>query len=269
MNQEFEIDPARLKSLLGTYGPGYNQASPFPHVVMEGFAVPEMLQKVVEEFPTSEHPDWDHMNDRDQNKFASNDTSVLGPATRRMIQALNGREVINFLQELTGIQGLVPDPHLAGGGLHEIRRGGKLRVHADFNYHKEIQLDRRINLLLYLNHDWEEEFGGALELWDTEMKAAEQKVLPLFNRCVVFTTTGTSFHGHPDPLTCPEDRSRRSIAMYYYTRGRPESEVNEVHGTVFKKRAGEGSANERRKDLVRSLVPPIIWEPLRKWRTGA
>jgi len=262
----FEIEPKKLDRLAAEHRESYRSADPFPHTVIDDFARPEVLERVLEEFPDSSHPHWDHMNDVDQNKFACNDTRLLGTNTRRLIDTLNGRDMINFLSEVTGIEGLVADPHLAGGGLHEIRRGGMLRVHADFNYHEEIRLDRRINLLLYLNQDWKSEYGGQLELWDTQMKQPVKKVDPVFNRCVIFNTTDDSYHGHPDPLRCPEDRSRRSIAMYYYTNGRPKDEVSEGHGTLFQKRPGEGTAAERRKDFVRSLVPPIVWDKLRSAR---
>jgi Rps23 Pro-64 3,4-dihydroxylase Tpa1-like proline 4-hydroxylase len=93
-------------------------------------------------------------------------------------------------------------------------------VHADFNRHEKLNLDRRLNLLLYLNRDWKEEYGGHLQLWTRDMGRCVVKVLPVFNRCVVFSTTDFSYHGHPDPLTCPPGRTRKSIAMYYYTNGR-------------------------------------------------
>lgn len=260
MTHQFEIDPNKLTRYAADYKSAYESAPPFPHVVIDNFAETWALESVLNEFPSPEAGGWEHMYDKDQNKFASNDTSKLGTVTRHLLQTLNGREILNFLTELTGIEGLVPDPHLAGGGLHEIRRGGMLRVHADFNFHRQIRLDRRINLLLYLNKEWEDAFGGHLELWDTEMKGAQKKIAPIFNRCVIFNTTDNSYHGHPEPLNCPADRTRRSIAMYYYTNGRPAAEVDAAHGTLFKKRPGEGSAAERRKDFVRSLVPPVLWD---------
>ena len=109
-------------------------------------------------------------------------------------------------------------------------------VHVDFNKHGRYQLDRRLNLLLYLNKDWQEDYGGHFELWDRDMKNCVQKVLPVFNRVAIFSTTEHSWHGHPDPLNCPEDRSRKSLALYYYTNGRPSDEEAEQHSTVFKAR---------------------------------
>ena len=146
---------------------------------------------------------------------------------------------LKFLEELTGITNLISDPSFRGGGLHSIYRGGKLGVHVDFNKHEQYGLDRRLNLLLYLNKDWREEYGGHIELWDREMKECVRSYLPKFNRVVIFTTTSASFHGHPEPLSCPEHMNRKSMALYYYTNGRPEEGIEECHSTVFKLRPDE------------------------------
>ena len=144
-----------------------------------------------------------------------------------------------FLERLSGIEGLIADPHLDGGGLHQIERGGRLAVHADFSRNWKLQLERRLNLLVYLNEDWDESYGGHLELWDRSMTRADQRILPVFNRCVIFSTDSTSYHGHPDPLTCPEDRTRKSLALYYYTVERPREKRSSARSTVWRARPGE------------------------------
>jgi len=178
--------------------------------------------------------------------------------------------MLQFLETLTGIKGIVPDPYFVGGGLHQIKPGGKLGVHADFNHHEKLNLDRRINVLIYLNKDWKEEYGGHFELWNKEMTAAEQKILPLFNRCAIFSTTSTSFHGHPTPLSCPPDRTRKSIATYYYSNGRPAEEVGESHSTLFKARPGEADQPQQQpsslKNLVRAVTPPILVDAYKSLR---
>jgi len=256
----------RLDALAEQHAASYQSASPFPHVVMEDFADPDFLRQVWAEFPARGDDAWGLMHDRNQKKTALNDTRKMGPATLALINLLNGRDVINFLERLTGIQGLLPDPHLAGGGLHEIHPGGMLKVHADFNFHTQLKVDRRLNLLLYLNENWSDEYGGHLQLWDRQMKNMVHKIGPVFNRCVVFSTTDDSYHGHPDPLTCPEGRSRRSIAMYYYTVGRPESEKSPSHQTLFKQRAEEASLRDRVSDLAQQWLPPIVTAKLRQAR---
>jgi hypothetical protein len=143
---------------------------------------------------------------------------------------------LNFLEKLTGIAGLIADPHLRGGGLHEIRREGALGVHADFNLYPRLNIWRRLNFLLYLNEDWDLSWGGELELWDRTGKQKVKGIAPLFNRAVIFDTSNYSYHGHPHPLMCPSDRSRKSIALYYYTTQAPEGE-SAPHTTVFLARA--------------------------------
>jgi hypothetical protein len=152
-----------------------------------------------------------------------------------------------------------------GGGLHQIERGGYLKIHADFNRHPKFKLERRLNLLLYLNENWKEEYGGHLELWNREMTHFVHKILPTFNRCVIFNTTDTSYHGHPEPLACPQGMTRKSLALYYYSNGRPAEEESPEHGTLVRPRPGEtidglnghATANSL-KGIVKRFVPPIV-----------
>ncbi len=193
----------------------------------------------------------------------------LPAADRDVLYFLNSRPMLQFLETLTGIKGILPDPYFSGGGLHQIKPGGKLGVHADFNHHDKLNLDRRINVLIYLNKDWKEEYGGHFELWNKDMTAAEVKILPLFNRCAIFSTTSTSYHGHPTPLSCPPDRTRKSIATYYYSNGRPEEEVGESHSTLFMARPGEVVVEAQPssfKNFVRALTPPIVVDAYKSLR---
>ena len=135
----------------------------------------------------------------------------------------------------------MPDPHLEGGGLHQIVPGGHLGVHVDFNRHPRTGLERRLNVLMYLNRDWKEEYGGALELWRAEPRRREQRILPLWGRLVVFSTTDRSYHGHPEPLACPEGMTRKSVALYYYSLA-PEAQNGRgsgSHNTLFMPLPGE------------------------------
>jgi hypothetical protein len=217
----------------------YVAAAPFPHVVIDDFLPPELLDGVLAEFPGPDAIDWKRFADGTGRKLATRDEAQMGPRTLALIHQLNSSRFIRVLEAVTGIEGLIPDPHLEGGGLHQIERGGYLKVHADFNRHEQLGLDRRLNILIYLNKEWREEYGGHLELWSRDMARCERKVLPIFNRCVVFSTTDFSYHGHPEPLTCPERWSRKSIALYYYTSGRPTGEVSDAHSTLYQRRPGE------------------------------
>ena len=220
----------------------YQNSLPFPSIVIDDFFDEIFLSAVLEEFPNLADQDSIKFNDPNQKKFAGKGEKSFGPKTRELMHFLNSEPFLLFLSKLTGInEKLIPDPYFEGGGLHEIKRGGVLKIHADFNKHSETGLDRRINVLVYLNKDWNESYGGGFELWDTEMNGCVKKILPIFNRMAIFSTTDVSYHGHPDPLNCPEDRSRKSLALYYFTNGRPDNEKHiekQTFNTVFKARKG-------------------------------
>nr|WP_307735066.1 2OG-Fe(II) oxygenase [Chitinophaga nivalis] len=180
---------------------------------------PDVLDKCNQEFDRlNETEGWINYVHYNENKAGLNKLDLLPTTIKQTINELNSPEFLQFLSTLTGIPNLKKDDMLEGGGIHQSKRGGFLNIHADFTVHPHHRhWQRRVNVLVYLNKDWEEAWGGKLELWDTEMKACEKKVLPIFNRCVIFNTDADSYHGHPEPTTCPEDRNRRSIALYYYT----------------------------------------------------
>lgn len=238
---DFRLDSARLSELAAQHHTAYVEASPFPHIVLDDVFPAEWLHALLEEFPRPDAEDWKRYDRATEKKLESQSEDRLGPRTRNMIAQLNSSAFLLFLEQLSGIEGLIPDPHLEGGGLHQIESGGRLAVHADFSRNWKLKVERRLNVLVYLNEDWEESYGGYLELWDRSMTRAEERILPLFNRCVIFNTDSTAYHGHPDPLTCPEDRTRKSLALYYYTVGRPKEKRSFSHSTLWRARPGESA----------------------------
>ncbi len=230
----FGLDPERLIPIAERFGDEYRGAQPFPHVVIDDFLPEDVLDHVLAEFPSPDGIPWRLYTDQGHtHKLASDRLTQMGPFTRHLLNEFNASVMIEFLERLTGIDGLVPDPHLAGGGMHQIEPGGFLHVHADFNVYERLRLDRRLNLLLYLNRDWKEEYGGELELWTRDMSRCARRILPVFNRMVVFSTSDISFHGHPHPLACPPGRTRKSLAVYYYSNGRPAEEASAPHTTLY------------------------------------
>lgn len=258
---EFFLDPEGLAERAATERDAYAGAAPFPHVVLEGLIPDDVLERVLGEFPGAEQDGWWRFDDQRERKLAVHTRTHMGAVTRRLFDELNSATMVDFLGELTGIEGLVPDPHLFGGGMHMILPGGFLEVHADFNLHPLTRLQRRLNLLVYLNHGWSDSYGGALELWDAELRGPPAVVAPVFGRCVVFSTTDKSFHGHPTPLACPPGTARRSLALYYYSAPEPEAAP---HNTIFRDevldpepedvaraRAGRGARSVARRLLRR------------------
>lgn len=233
----------------------YANAHPFPHGVYDNLFDEELLTKVIEEFEEGDKQ-WKEFATAYEKKLQMNKDVNLQPITRALVHNLNSEPFLNFLEKLTGIEGLVPDPYLEGGGLHKIPRGGKLGIHVDFNKHKKMGVYRRINVLIYLNKDWLEEYGGHFELWDGAQGQCHQKILPIFNRMAIFSTTADSFHGHPHPLNCPEDRNRISLALYYYTANERGDQVKEAHSTQFL--TDEGKRYEFGRDGLKDKIKRFI-----------
>lgn len=227
LTPELQADPEALNA-------GYQAARPFPHIVIDNLFPQDMLEQVREVFPRPDGIEWRRFDNAEEKKLGFWHTCEIDPYLYDFLQAMNAPPMLKFLETLTGIEGLVPDPYFGGAGLHQILPGGFLKVHADFNVHPKLNLDRRLNMLIYLNKDWQDEWGGHLELWDAGITTCHEKIAPLFNRTVIFSTTDTSFHGHPHPLQCPEGESRKSLSFYYYTNGRPEEEKSEAHSTLFR-----------------------------------
>ena len=196
----------------------YRENLPCPHIELADFIAPDFALAMAEEFPAPNTEAWTHYKHHNENKSGLSKRSLFPPALGEAVDEFNSPEFVEWLSELVGIPNLLADDMLEGGGLHQSARGGFLNVHTDFSmhhYHKHWR--RRVNLILYLNPTWREEWGGALELWDISMKRCVVKYPPLLNHAVIFTTNERSLHGFPDPLTCPDGQSRKSLALYYYT----------------------------------------------------
>jgi len=229
----------------------YLKNEPFSHIVFDNFFKNEFLEDVLADFPKDLNKVGINYNSIQEKKNASNDAENISIKTNHLISYLNSYKFINFLNNLTGIkEKLIPDPYLWGGGYHELRNEGFLNVHSDFNIHPDLKLNRRINLLIYLNKDWQENYGGSLELWDRKMKHCVKKITPMFNRVVIFNTNDFSYHGNPEKIKHPEMISRKSIALYYYTNGRPNEDINDetAHSTIFQQRPNTN--DEKSKKII-------------------
>tara|TARA_B110000014_G_C19977275_1_gene506030 strand:+ start:18 stop:896 length:879 start_codon:yes stop_codon:yes gene_type:complete len=240
----------------------YLTAKPFPNIVLNNFFKNDFLNKIHDEFPDlSISKDSQYYNVKNEIKLSNKNYKEFPKTIKSFIDFLNSDIFLNFLQNLTSIkEKLSSDPYLEGGGLHEIKKGGVLKIHTDFNRHPFLDLDRRLNVLVYLNKNWKESYGGHLEFWDKNMSKCEKKISPLFNTMAIFSTTDFSNHGHPDPLNCPLETSRKSIALYYFSSGRPNDEIHSKYKknrTYYKNRAGViNDADENKqsfKDFLRGL----------------
>jgi Rps23 Pro-64 3,4-dihydroxylase Tpa1-like proline 4-hydroxylase len=253
---------SNLKNLGELKKKEYLLSEPFPSIILDNFFNEDYLKEILKEFPNLENlENTSKYVNKNEIKFANNNFELFPKILKNFISFLNSQEFINFIQNITSIkEPLKADKDLNGGGLHEIKKGGVLKIHTDFNRHPSLDLDRRVNVLIYLNKDWNDKYGGHLELWDKDMTECKQRILPIFNRMVIFSTNDYSNHGHPNPVTCPIDLSRKSIALYYFSKGRPAEELNRNHlknKTYFKNRSGivddVESTNEKFKNILRNL----------------
>lgn len=253
------VDPEQVSTRGAELSEQYNSADPFPHIVIDEFLPASILEKCLKEFPTVAG-DGQVRFDREQERYkAQFNPDALSPWCRGLFYSFNSRPFIKVLENVTGIKGLIPDPFFLGAGFHEISQGGHLSVHADFNHHKPMNLERRINLLIYLNKDWKPDYGGQLELWDRSMQHKVVDVVPEFNRCVIFNTNSDSFHGNPQIINHPDLIPRRSIALYYYTS--TWGAAKRDHTTQFKVRAGSADAIDwkvKYRELAQDLLPPMV-----------
>ena len=252
------------------YKTQYKKNTPFPHIVFDDFMPSQIIERLIKEFPTAENLEIEYSRKRESQKRLFNPEGLSSTYIRSLFHSLNSQPFLSFLEDLTGIDGLLPDPYFLGGGLHETKSGGYLGIHADFNVHEKLRLKRRINLLIYLNKEWQGTYGGNLELWDTKMTAKQKDIPPTFNRAVIFNTDSNSFHGHPEPLNTPSNISRRSLALYYYTASDRLLYETKRHTTVFKARKGTNDAKgdffHRMMETIRDFIPPAVSRLIKRIR---
>jgi Rps23 Pro-64 3,4-dihydroxylase Tpa1-like proline 4-hydroxylase len=216
-------------------------AKPFPHFSIDNFLNEDFANEIYRSFPSFEHAravgkEFASVNEK--YKIQITDAKTFPPAIAKLNDLLATPDFVEMVGYLLDVPNLLADAELVGGGIHETNSGGRLDVHVDFNYIEERQLHRRVNILIYFNKDWREEYGGYLDFWDKEVENCHAAFAPIFNRACGFVTSEISFHG-VTPLTCPPGVVRKSFATYYYTKEAPAYWDGTVHSTIFKARPHE------------------------------
>jgi hypothetical protein len=244
---------ARLRGQVEALRASYASAKPYPHIVIDGLFDPSVLDRIVAEFPKTAERDWITYDNVHEIKQTSRGLSGLSPFTQLFFLQLCSEPFLEAIREITGFSDLVSDPLFQGGGLHESFRGGWLNMHADWTKHPALPLTRRLNLIVYLNRDWDPAWGGALELYDPESKICGARIEPTFNRAALFPTTKQTLHGFPAPISCPPDQSRKSVSVYYWSPD-PEALKESEYITFL-----PGRKRTRLRAFLRSLTPPIAF----------
>ncbi|MBX2902307.1 MAG: 2OG-Fe(II) oxygenase [Chitinophagales bacterium] len=237
----------------------FNSKKPFRYVVIENFFAPEKAEEILACYPSVNEGTWDtttYINQK--NKFQS--AIAAHPVLKAVFAELNSQELCHYLTQISHTETpLLPDEQLFGAGLHQSVAGAFLNVHIDYNIHPKTAYHRRLNLLVYMNKNWQPQYEGHLELWDftNGKKELLEKIAPEFNRCVIFETNEISYHGHPKPLNTPKGESRKSLAVYYYTPTRPQTEIAPNHNTRFVNTEGISGQFKKLLSGVKAL-----WERL-------
>jgi hypothetical protein len=241
--------------------------------VFDNFLAGNIVEELLKAFPVDQRPSDKLYEDALAGLHKRQiSPEVCDPWTRSFFHFLNSEPFLIFLEQLTGIEGLIGDPFFEGGGFHEISSGGKLSIHADFRINENLHLNRRINVLLYLNKDWKVEYNGFLELWDKKIENRVQSIAPEFNRCVIFNTDADSYHGHPESLETPSEVTRKSIALYYYTASKKVYEEIPANSTMYVARPFDSAGLKRRalksrlQNHAKDWLPPVCFRAIQKLR---
>ncbi|HEX3756863.1 MAG TPA: 2OG-Fe(II) oxygenase [Rhizomicrobium sp.] len=244
----------------------FRRASPFPHLVMDDFFPTTVLQAMAKEFDVAASSDWREYRGGLQRKRGTPPGGHLPPAVQDYFNVVYSGPFIRLLSRITGIDDLIPDPALYGGGMHEVDAGGSFEIHMDFATHPRTHLTNRLVLITYFNEMWTSEDGGALELWELEPPRCGATVLPNFGRTVIMEQSARAAHGHPKPVRA--GRQRRSTVAYFYTNGLGAMGTNDVLATTYVPHAGY-SRRQKAELYLRRFTPPMIIKGLKAINNAA
>ena len=250
-------DPAYVKELRERL----RSAAPFPHLLVEGWFHPTLLELMHEEFDESHGPPMKALVGRQESTRRTRPASNLGPASQLYFDIVNSGWFARFLSELIGVDHLIVDTELFGGGLHETRKGGWFSVHCDFDRHKRTGLNNMMVMITYLNKAWQPEWSGALELWDHDGKNRVSSIEPEFGRTFLMPHSDHSYHGHPHPLNPPEGVVRRSVATYYYANPFARIDRSQRRSSRFLFRG----IPDRIQQFGNAITPPVLWNLIERF----
>lgn len=212
------------------YAVDYQKGTPVPWLTFDDFLPPDLLKEIQEEIKNI--PRYMY------SKFTRNGSFMwecnrlkYAPKVRDLVMNFNSGEFINWLERITGHDKLVPDPHLIGAGLMECKTGHSLKLHTDFNWNEQLRLNRTLSLILYLNEDWDKDWGGELEFWNFNKTECMHKISPDPNRLLIWDYNDQLIHGHPSPLTCPQDKPRLGLRMFYFKSN--AEPINPPHRSLY------------------------------------
>ena len=252
------FDSKKYQKLSLKYEKKYKKAKPFPNIKFENFLKKDIAENLNQLFPDYYKGKWFTYKNFNTTKNSNLKKSIQDERNfplffRSIFREFNSRQFLLFLETLTGIENLIPDPYFLGGGIHSSKKGGFLNIHTDFNWHHKLQLHRRVNVLIYLSKNWKKEFGGYLELWNKNRNKKIVEFKPDFNSCVIFNTSAVSYHGHPNPVKGNDNTFRKVLNLYYYTSQRKK---NEIYNPTF---TNYGKLKKQKIDIKKFRIESNPW----------
>lgn len=235
----------------------FDSALPFQHLIIENLFRQDYLALISDLIQINPEYEMKTVKGLDEETWRSKGSQRLPPAVKAYFNLVNSEAFISFLTRITGIENIIVDANLKGGGLHETRRGGHFGIHRDFDFHADNMLSNSLAVLTYLNRDWKEEYGGALELWNKN--ECVKKVYPHFGTTIILIHSDISFHGHPNGLNCPDFISRKSLASRYYTNQFAPYVKHARRSSTFLERDKRYFDKPKFKHGIRMAIPPFFW----------
>jgi hypothetical protein len=259
-------DRVRLPDDTANLRDSWDGAKPFRHIILDDFFDSTLLDRVCREIPKLDDETWVRESDHSIKQFNHRTPVTLAVGASELVTLLHSATFLYFLSEITGIWELLPDPYLQGASYHVVPRGGFFNIHTDRNVAYSTGIVRRIALMLYLNKGWKTEYGGQFELWNETGTQRVKSVEPVFNRCLIFEVTETSYHGLPVPVACPPGQTRNSFAVYYHTVAKPGDGEFKEHSSVYAPTAYRQKSYGMR-NLAKDLTPPLLFRTAKKLLT--
>ena len=228
----------------------FTDAKPYKHLVIDGFLKTDIAQKIYDNFPAYEifNKKYDGLNER---KAEGSNFEDFDPMFSELKKEISSQEFCDWIESVTGVQKSFVTDDAMGAGLHQGKNGSFLDIHIDYSMHHIQHVYRRLNLLIFFNPNWKDEWNGHTELWNENMTVCDKKVRPDFNRCVIFETTGNSYHGY-GKINPPEEVTRKSFYTYFYTHENV-SHKEGYHDTIFKARPDDSTAKKIQTDVKEGL----------------
>lgn len=246
----------------------FNGAHCYPHCYIDNFLNEEEALKCQNEILNIKNEEWDRYENPFEGKYTLRNKNNLPENCSNLFNKLISDETLETLSKIVGVK-LYNDPTKNWWGIHKYKDGDHLDIHSDAGCHPLTGQKKHITLGIYLSKNWKEENGGHLEVWsgnsvindDAEIYKCKNKILPIFNRMIMFSNTNNAWHGNPEPVKIKNDEVRIFLTLSYLSEEHEEPMDNKRQKAFFVKRPSDPIDKE--KDKLRLLrCDPIRYKEI-------